>query len=62
MNETISGVFIIGVLVFYAGLIAGFLLWNVGRSLRRSGKKKTRAAVVELPSLSRVFNPTQDAH
>jgi len=62
MNETISGVFIIGVLLFYAGLIVGFLLWNVGRSLRRSGKKSTRPAVLELPNLSRVFNPTHDAH
>ena len=32
MSEIVSRVFVIGVLLFYAGLVMAFLLWNLRRS------------------------------
>jgi len=40
MSEILSRVFVIGVLLVYAGLVMGFLLWNLGRWLGGSGKKR----------------------
>jgi hypothetical protein len=38
MSEVVSRVFVIGVLLFYAGLVMVFLLWKLGRRLRGPGK------------------------
>ena len=40
MNEILSGMFVIGFLLVYAGLVMGFLLWSLGRWLRGSAGKK----------------------
>ena len=61
MSEIVSGVFVIGVLLFYAGLVMAFLLWKLGRSLRSSGKKRPWPAILEHFSASRTFNHPFDA-
>jgi hypothetical protein len=61
MNEIVSGVFVIGVLLFYAGLVMAFLLWNLGRSLRGAGRKRAWPAILEHFSASRFFNRPFDA-
>jgi len=61
MRELISTVFVFGFLLVYAGLLVGFLLWTLGRSLHRPGKKTARRARLEHPSASRLFNRPSDA-
>jgi hypothetical protein len=56
MWELVSKVFVIGVLLFYAGLVMAFLFWNLGRWLRGSGKKRARRATLEQSSARRIFN------
>jgi hypothetical protein len=62
MNEILSRVFVIGFLLVYAGLVMGFLSWNLGRWLRSSGKKRPWPAFLEYLSASRFFNRPSDAH
>jgi hypothetical protein len=62
MSEILSRVFIVGVLLVYAGLIMGFLLWNLGRWLRGSARKRAWSAILEHLSAWRFFNPPYDAH
>jgi len=61
MSEILSRVFVIGVLLFYAGLVMGFLLWNLGLWLRGSGKKRTWPTILEHLSASRFFSRPHDA-
>jgi len=61
MSEILSRVFVIGVLLAYAGLIVGFLLWNLGRWLRSSDRKRARPAILEHLSAWRFFNRPYDA-
>jgi hypothetical protein len=60
MSEIVSRVFIIGVFLFYAGLVMVFLLWKLGRWLRRSGKKRAWPALLEHFSISRFSNRPSD--
>jgi hypothetical protein len=62
MSEVLSRVFVIAVLLVYAGLVMGFLFWNLGRRLRGSGKKRAWPAILEHLSASRFFNRPYDAH
>jgi hypothetical protein len=62
MSETVSEVFVIGVLLYYAGLFMAFLSWKLGRWLRRSGKKTAWPAILEHFTASRFFNRPYDAH
>ena len=63
MSEILSRVFVIGLLLAYAGLVMGFLLWNLGRWLRgSSGKKRVWAAILDHLSAARFFNRPDDAH
>ena len=61
MSEILSRVFVIGVLLFYAGLVMALLLWNLGRWLGGSGKKRARPAILERLSTLRIFNRSYDA-
>jgi hypothetical protein len=61
MSDILSRVFVIAVLLFYAGLIMGFLLWNLGRWLRRPGKKRPWPAILEHLSTLRIFNRSYNA-
>jgi hypothetical protein len=61
MSEILSRVFITGVLLFYAGLVVAFLLWNLGRWLRGSGKKRAWPAILEYVARSRLFNRPYNA-
>jgi hypothetical protein len=61
MSEILSRVFVVGVLLVYAGLVVGFLLWNLERRLRGSGKKRAWPAILEHLSASRFFNRPYDA-
>jgi hypothetical protein len=61
MSEILSRVFVIGVLLAYTGLIVGFLLWNLGRWLRSSDRKKSWPAILEQFSAWRFFNRPYDA-
>jgi hypothetical protein len=61
MSEIISRVFVIAVLLFYAGLLMAFLLWSLGRWLRGSGKKRAWPAILEYVTRSRLFNRPYDA-
>jgi hypothetical protein len=54
-------VFLLGFLLAYAGLIAGFLSWNLGRWLRGSGKKVTWRGILRHLSGLRFFNRPYDA-
>jgi hypothetical protein len=56
MSEIISGLFVIGVLLFYAGLLTAFLFWNLARRLRGLGKKRAWPGIREHFSASRFFN------
>jgi hypothetical protein len=62
MAEIFSQVFVIAVLIFYLGLLMGFLLWKLGRWLGSSGKKRAWPAILEHLSASRLFHPHYDAH
>jgi hypothetical protein len=63
MSEIISKVFVVGLLLVYAGLVMGFLLWNLGRWLRgSSGKKRAWLAILEHLSASRFFNRPYNAN
>jgi len=62
MAEIVSQVFVIAVLLFYAGLLMGFLFWKLGRWLGGSSKKKVWPAILEHLSPSRLFNPHYNAH
>jgi hypothetical protein len=62
MSEILSRVFVIGVLLAYAGLIMGFLVWNLGRWLRGSDRKKAWPAILEHLGAWRFFNRPYDAH
>jgi hypothetical protein len=57
MSEIVSRMFIIGVLLFYAGLVMAFLLWSLRRWLRGSGKKRAWPALLEHFRASRFFTP-----
>jgi len=61
MSEILSRVFVIVVLLFYAGLITGLLLWNLGRWLRGAGKRRKWPAILEHLCASRFFNRPHDA-
>jgi hypothetical protein len=61
MSEILSKVFVIGILLVYAGLVLGCLLWNLRRWLRGSGKKRAWPAILEHLSGSRFFNRPYDA-
>jgi hypothetical protein len=61
MSEILSRVFLIGVLLAYAGLIMGFLFWNLGRWLRGSDRKRAWPAILEHLSAWRIFNRSYDA-
>jgi hypothetical protein len=61
MSEVVSTVFVIGVLLFYAGLVMVFLLWKLGRWLRGSGKKRPWPALLEHFSISRFSDRPSDA-
>jgi hypothetical protein len=61
MSEIFSKVFVIGLLLAYAGLVVGFLLWNLGRRPRVSGKKRAWPAILEHLSASRFFSRRYDA-
>ena len=56
MSEIVSRVFVVGVLLFYAGLVMAFLLWNLGRWLRGSGKRKDRPPILERSSTRRILS------
>ena len=56
MGEIISRVFVVGVLLFYAGLVIAFVLWNLGRRLRKSEKGKERPDVLGRSVARRIFN------
>jgi hypothetical protein len=62
MSEILSRVFVIGLLSVYVGLVMGFLLWNLGRWVGGSGKKRAWPAILEQLGASRFFNPPYDAH
>lgn len=62
MTEIVSRVFVIGVLLLYIGLVMAFMLWNLGRWLRGSGKKRPRSAVLERSSAQHTFNRPFGAH
>jgi len=61
MSEILSRVFVIGVLLVYAVLVMGFLLWNLRRWLRSSNRKKARPAKLGHLSAWRFFNRPYDA-
>jgi hypothetical protein len=61
MSEILSRVFIMGVLLFYAGLVTALLLWSLGRWLRSSGKKRGWPALLEYVARSRLFNRPYNA-
>jgi hypothetical protein len=61
MSEMVSRVFLIGVLLFYAGLVMAFLLWSLGRWLRGSAKKRAWPAILEYVARSRLFNRPYNA-
>jgi len=61
MAEIVSRAFVIGVLLFYAGLVMAFLLWSMGRRLRRPEKKGPGPAAPESPSARRILSPPFDA-
>jgi hypothetical protein len=61
MSEILSRVFVIGVLLAYVGLILGFLLWNLRRWPRGSGRKRAWPAILEHLSALRIFNRSYDA-
>jgi len=62
MTEIVSRVFVVAVLLFYAGLVLGLLLWNLSRRLGGSGRKRTWPAILEHLSILRLFKPHYDAH
>ena len=57
----VSQRFVIAVLLFYAGLVMAFVLWNLGRWLRNSGKRRERPAILERSSARRIFHRPFDA-
>ena len=61
MSEILSMVFVMGLFLVYAGVIVGFLLWNLGRRLRGSGKKRAWPTILEHLSVSRFFNRSYNA-
>ena len=56
MSELVAKVFVVGVLLFYVGLVMVFLFWSLGRWLRGSGKRRARPALLERSSPRRIFN------
>jgi hypothetical protein len=62
MAEIVSQVFVIAVLLFYAGLLMGFLFWKLGRWLGGSSKKRVWPAILEHLSVLRLFSPHYDSH
>jgi hypothetical protein len=60
MSEIVSRVFVIGVFLFYAGLVVAFLSWKLGRWLRGSGKKRASPALLGHFSLSRLSDRPSD--
>jgi len=48
--------FIIGVLLFYVGLVIAFLVWNLRRWLRGSGKNRAWPANLQRSRAWRIFN------
>jgi hypothetical protein len=61
MSEIVSRVFVISVLLFYAGLVVAFVLWSLGRWLRGSAKKRAWLAILEYVTRSRLFNRSYNA-
>ncbi len=56
MSEIVSRVFVIGVLLFYAGLVVALLLWNLGRRVHGPGKKEARTHILGRLSVRRIFD------
>jgi hypothetical protein len=56
MAEIVSRVFLIAVLLFYAGLVVGFLLWDLTRWLRSSEKQRPGSTFLERCGARRLFN------
>jgi hypothetical protein len=61
MSEIVCRVFVVGVLLFYAGLVMVFLLWKLRRWFGGSGKKRVWPTLLEHFSALRFFTRPYDA-
>ena len=57
MDEVVSKLFVIGVLLFYMGLVVAFLLWWLGQRLGGPGKKAAMPPVLEHVGAPSSFSP-----
>jgi len=56
MSGVLSRIFVIGVLLFYTGLIIAYVLWKMGRRLRSSGKRSAPRGALQRSDARRIFS------